>query len=153
MSDLSRPSFSTRSAPPGEAPPELLHELFERQVEARPTAVAVICGAQTMTYEELDRRANGLARLLRNRGIGRGDCVGLLLPRSAEVYVGMLGILKAGAAYVPLDPEYPAERVSFILSDCQARALVTTEALAARSAGSSVNRILLDGSSDSRPCH
>ena len=83
-----------------------------------------------MTYGELERRANQLARFLRSRGVRRGDCVGLWLPRSIDVYVALLGILKAGAAYVPLDPEYPAERVGFILSDCQARALVTTSELA-----------------------
>ena len=85
-----------------------------------------------MTYGELERRANQLARFLRSRGVRRGDCVGLWLPRSMDAYVALLGILKAGAAYVPLDPEYPAERVGFILSDCQARALVTTSELAAQ---------------------
>jgi len=85
-----------------------------------------------MTYSELERRANQLARHLRSRGVRRGDCVGLWLPRSIDAYVTLLGILKAGAAYVPLDPEYPAERVSFILSDCQARALATTSGLAAQ---------------------
>src|ERR1035441_550288 len=85
-----------------------------------------------MTYGELDRRANQLARFLRGRGVRRGDCVGLWLPRTIEAYVALLGILKAGAAYVPLDPEYPAERVSFILSNCQARALVSTGELATR---------------------
>ena len=83
-----------------------------------------------MTYAELERRANQLARFLRGRGVRRGDCVGLWLPRSLDAYVALLAILKTGAAYVPLDPEYPAERVSFILSDCQARALVTTSELA-----------------------
>ncbi len=83
-----------------------------------------------MTYGELERRANQLARLLRSRGVRRGDCVGLWLPRSLDAHVALLGILKSGAAYVPLDPEYPAERVSFILSDCQAKALVTTSELA-----------------------
>ena len=85
-----------------------------------------------MTYGELERRANQLARFLRSRGVRRGDCVGLWLPRSIDVYVALLGILKAGAAYVPLDPEYPAERVRYILADCQARALVTTSELATR---------------------
>ena len=96
-----------------------------------------------MSYDALERRANALAGLLRRQGVGRGDCVGLLLPRSMDVYVALLGILKAGAAYVPLDPDYPAERVSFILSDCQARALVTTGALAAKAADRTV-AILLD---------
>ncbi len=83
-----------------------------------------------MSYGELERQSNQLARFLRSRGVRRGDCVGLWLPRSIDALRALLGILKAGAAYVPLDPEYPAERVDFILSDCQARALVTTSDLA-----------------------
>ena len=85
-----------------------------------------------MTYGELERRANQLARFLRNRGVRRGDCIGLGLPRSLDAYVALLGILKAGAAYVPLDPDYPAERAGFILSDCHACVLVTTSELAAK---------------------
>src|SRR5208283_999579 len=88
----------------------LLHHFFERQAEARPDAVAVACAGQQMTYGQLEHRSNQLAHWLRSRDVGRGDCVGLLLPRSPEVYVAVLGILKAGAAYVPLDPEYPEER-------------------------------------------
>ena len=115
--------------------PELLHELFEHQAEASADQIALVCGGERMTYGELERRANQLARYLRSRGVRRGDCVGLWLPRTIEAYVALLGILKAGAAYVPLDPEYPAERVSFILSDCQARALVTTSELAKQVGG------------------
>jgi non-ribosomal peptide synthetase-like protein len=112
--------------------PGLLHELFERQADARPEAPALLCAGARMSYGELERRANQLARLLRQRGVKRGDCVGVWLPRSMEVLVALLGIMKAGAAYVPLDPEFPAERVAFVLADCQARALVTTSAFAAR---------------------
>jgi non-ribosomal peptide synthetase component F len=108
---------------------DLLHELFERQAGLCPDAPALVCRGEQMTYGELERRANQLAWRLRRGGVGHGDCVGLLLPRSADVYVALLAILKAGAAYVPLDPDYPAERVRFILSDCQARALVTTSSL------------------------
>jgi non-ribosomal peptide synthetase-like protein len=85
-----------------------------------------------MTYAELDRRSNQLARWLAQQGIGSGDCVGLLLPRSLDVYVALLGVLKAGAAYVPLDPDYPSGRVQFILSDCQARAVLTTCGLSSK---------------------
>ena len=95
--------------------------MFEQQAEARPDSIALVCGDQRMTYGELERRANQLARFLRSRGVRRGDCVGLWLERSLDAYVALLGILKAGAAYVPLDPDYPAERAGFILSDCQAR--------------------------------
>jgi len=105
--------------------PELLHELFERQADAHPDRTALVCAGQELAYGELERRANQLARFLKGRGVQRGDCVGLWFPRSLEAYVAMLAILKAGAAYVPLDPEYPAARVSFILSDCHARVLLT----------------------------
>jgi len=115
--------------------PGLLHELFERQADLQPDATALECAGANMSYGELERRANQLARLLRQRGVGRGDCVGLWLPRSMEVLVALLGILKAGAAYVPLDPEFPEERVAFVLADCQARAVVTTSAFAARLGG------------------
>jgi non-ribosomal peptide synthetase-like protein len=115
--------------------PELLHELFEQQAEAGVDKIVLVCGGEQITYAELERRANQLARFLRGRGVRRGDCVGLWLPRSIDAYVALLGILKTGAAYVPLDPEYPAERVGFILSDCQARVLVTTSALAKQVGG------------------
>ena len=111
---------------------DLLHEVFEQQAAARPNAVAVSFARQQLTYRELDERANQLARLLRDRGLSRGDCVALWLARSVEVYVALLGILKAGAAYVPLDPDYPIERVQFILSDSQARAVVTIRRFAER---------------------
>jgi non-ribosomal peptide synthetase-like protein len=110
---------------------ELLHELFEERADARPQSVALACGAAQMSYGELEQRANQLAHWLRRQGVGRGDRMGLWLPRSMEIPVAFLGILKAGAAYVPMDAEFPAERVSFVLGDCQARAVVTTRALAA----------------------
>jgi non-ribosomal peptide synthetase component F len=112
--------------------PGLLHELFQRQADARPDAVALECAGARMSYGELERRANRLAHLLRQRGVGRGDCVGLWLSRSMDVPLALLAIMKAGAAYVPLDPEYPADRVAFVLADCRARAVVTTSAFAAQ---------------------
>jgi non-ribosomal peptide synthetase-like protein len=108
---------------------ELLHELFEQQTDACPDKIALASGDEQLTYGELERRANQLARFLRSRGVRRGDYVGLWLPRSMDAHIALLAILKTGAAYVPLDPEYPAERVGFILSDCQASALVTTSEL------------------------
>jgi non-ribosomal peptide synthetase-like protein len=104
--------------------PGLLHELFEQQADAHPESIALVCDGLQLTYRELEQRSNQLARFLQGRGVRRGDLVGLWLPRSLEAYVALLAILKAGAAYVPLDPDYPAARVSFILSDCHARALI-----------------------------
>ena len=86
---------------------EGLSGLFERQAATRPNQVAVVCGGERMTYRELDERANQMARFLQARGVRRGDRVAFLLPRSLDVYIALLGILKAGAAYVPLDPESP----------------------------------------------
>ena len=124
--------------------PGLLHELFEQKADAHPGNVALICAGERMTYAELERRANQLARHLRSRGVKRGDCVAMLLPRSLEVCVALLGILKSGAAYVPLDPGIPAERVGFVLADCQARALVTTKSLAAKAANFHGEIVALD---------
>ena len=123
--------------------PGLLHALFERQADARPDATALLCADARMSYGELEGRSNRLARLLRQRGVGRGDCVGLWLPRSMDALMALLGIMKAGAAYVPLDPEYPAERVAFVLADCRARAVVTTSGFAAREGGRSPGIIVV----------
>lgn len=90
----------------------------------------MVFGDEQATYLDLDGRANRLARHLRGRGVGRGSVVALLLPRSVDTYAALLGILKTGSAYVPIDPEYPAEHVAFILEDSGAAALVTTAELA-----------------------
>lgn len=79
-----------------------------------------------MSYRELDKRANALADYLRMTGVRPGSFVGLYIAKSTELYVAMLAVLKAGAAYVPLDLSFPAERVSFILGDCEAQLLLTT---------------------------
>lgn len=107
---------------------ELLHELFEQQAAIRPDQIAATCAGYELTYAELDRKSNQLARFLRARGVGRGGFVAMLLPRSLDVYVALLAIMKAGAAYVPLDPDYPEDRVSYILADCGVQVLLTTSA-------------------------
>ena len=84
-----------------------IHELFEQQVQRTPDAVAVVCGDQQRTYGELNRAANQLARHLRSLGAGPDVLVGICLERSVHLLTGVYGILKAGAAYVPLDPAYP----------------------------------------------
>ncbi len=108
----------------------LLHEFFEAQVDARPEAIAIIVEGRRITYAEIEQRANRLARYLYNHGVGRGSLVAILLSRSLDAYVAILGTLKAGAAYLPLDPEYPADRISYILSDSHAETLLTTATLA-----------------------
>ena len=109
-----------------------LHELFERQVAAAPEAVAVIFEDERLTYAELNERANQLARHLRELGGGPEARVGVLMERSVELVVGLLAIMKAGAAYVPLDPDYPQERLAFMLADAGVRVLLTQERLRGR---------------------
>ena len=102
-----------------------IHQRFEEQVELTPDAPAVTCDRRTLTYAELNRRANQLAHVLGALGVTRGQLVGLYADRSLELAVGVLGILKAGGAYVPLDPAYPPDRVAFMLEDAGVSVLVT----------------------------
>jgi amino acid adenylation domain-containing protein len=106
-----------------------IHELFERQVEATPEAIALTYENRQLTYAELNARANRLARRLWRLGVGPETLVGVCLERGLEMVVGLLGILKAGGAYVPLDPAYPAERMAFMLEDARVSALLTQEQL------------------------
>jgi amino acid adenylation domain-containing protein len=113
-----------------ERPVALLHDLFAAQAARTPDAVAVVSGRRTMTYGELDRRANQLAHALRSRDVGRGARVGLCVERGTNMLAALLGILKTGAAYVPLDPAFPDERLRFMAEDAQLALLVSTTALA-----------------------
>src|SRR2546429_8427072 len=116
----------------GEDPAEqCLHELFEAQVARTPEAVAVVYQEQQVTYAELNARANQLAHYLQNLGVGPEVLVGICVERSVEMVVGLLGILKAGGAYLPLDPEYPPERLSFMIEDAQVSVLLTQQRLLA----------------------
>ena len=102
-----------------------LPELFAAQAARRPDAVAVRYGEAQLTYGELDRRANQLAHWLQAQGVGPDQLVGLFMERSVDMVVAMLGIVKAGAAYLPLDIDYPRERLAFMLADGQAPVLLT----------------------------
>ena len=102
-----------------------IHKLFEQQALRTPDAIAVVYGDDSLTYRQLDHRANHLAHHLRSIGVGSDGLVALCLERSHELVVAMLGILKAGGAYVPLDPEYPKERLAYLLNDSGAAVLVT----------------------------
>lgn len=106
-----------------------LHELFEAQVEKTPESPAVVFGGVTLTYRELNRRANFLALHLQGRGVGPDTLVGLFLDRSIEMVVGIYAILKAGGAYVPLDPEYPPSAIEFMLKDTGIPIILTREHL------------------------
>ncbi|WP_081481590.1 non-ribosomal peptide synthetase [Paenibacillus elgii] len=101
-----------------------IHQLFEEQVERTPGRIALVYEGSRLTYRELNERANRLARTLRNEGVEADQLVGLMAERSSEMIIGMLGILKAGGAYVPIDPEYPRERVRYMLEDSGVKLLV-----------------------------
>ncbi|KAF2410814.1 non-ribosomal peptide synthase domain TIGR01720/amino acid adenylation domain-containing protein [Pseudomonas antarctica] len=96
---------------------QCIHALFSQQANSRPDAPALTFAGETLTYRELDARANRLAWMLRERGVGPQVRVGLALPRSLEMVIGLLAILKAGGAYVPLDPEYPLDRLHYMIED------------------------------------
>ena len=104
-----------------------LPELFAAQARATPDAIAVVYGDRELSYAALDAHANRLAHHLRSQGVGAETVVGLCVERSLEMVIGLLGILKAGAAYLPLDPSYPAERLSFMLSDAGCAVVVTQQ--------------------------
>lgn len=110
---------------PRESSEALAHELFEIQATAQPDRVAVVSDSGTLTYAELQSRANKLANFLRRRGVGPEQVVAILVDRSPQMVVGVLGILKAGAAYLPLDPTYPRQRLATILADANVRVVVS----------------------------
>ncbi|TDU09258.1 non-ribosomal peptide synthetase DhbF [Bacillus subtilis] len=106
-------------------PQACLPEQFEKQAALRPDAIAVVYEDQALSYAELNERANRLARMLISEGVGPEQFVALALPRSLEMAVGLLAVLKAGAAYLPLDPDYPADRIAFMLKDAQPAFIMT----------------------------
>jgi amino acid adenylation domain-containing protein len=123
-----------------------VHRLFEEQAERMPEAVAVELAGKRLTYGELNRRSNQLARHLRGLGVGPEVLVGLCVERSLEMVVGLLGILKAGGAYLPLDPAYPRERLRFMLEESGAHALLTHQAAAGSCPPLPARTLLLDAS-------
>jgi amino acid adenylation domain-containing protein len=115
---------ATNAAYPQE---KLIHELFEEQVDRSPNAVAVLCEEQLYTYAEINIRANKLAWYLNRRGVGNGDYVPILMPRSRQMLVAQLAVLKSGGVYVPVDPKLPVERQKFIIRDCGARLILVEQ--------------------------
>ncbi|MEW5925947.1 MAG: amino acid adenylation domain-containing protein [Gemmatimonadota bacterium] len=129
----------------GEAPSgRPVHELFAEQAARAPGAVALTFGSESVTYAELDRRSDALARRLAALGVGPEARVGICVERSPEMVAGLLAVLKAGGAYVPLDPAYPAERLAFMLADSGARVLLTQERLRDRLPALEAELVVLD---------
>ncbi|HEY9875967.1 MAG TPA: amino acid adenylation domain-containing protein [Candidatus Obscuribacterales bacterium] len=121
-----------------------IHQLFEKQVEQTPDAIALVFEDKQLTYRELNIHSNQIAHYLKKLGVGAEVLVGICLDRSVEMIVGMLGILKAGGAYVPLDPNYPQERLSFMLDDAQLPILVTQQRWLERLKNATTQVICLD---------
>jgi nonribosomal peptide synthetase DhbF len=109
-------------------PEATLPDLFAEQVRRTPDALAVVCDAVELTYRELADRVDGLARILRDRGVGVESVVAVSLPRSADLVVALLAVLRAGGAYLPLDPGYPGQRLEFVLTDARPAAIITDTA-------------------------
>jgi len=104
---------------------ESIKEMFEEQVERTPDNTAVVFADERLTFDELNRRANRIASLLRENGVGPGTLVGVLMQKSLDLVPSVLGVVKAGGAYIPLDPMYPPDRLEFMISDAQPKVLLT----------------------------
>ncbi|MBY0083518.1 AMP-binding protein, partial [Paenibacillus polymyxa] len=116
---------------------QTIHGLFEAQTAQTPEQTALFFEGETLTYRELNERANQLARTLRSQGVTKDRLVGLMTERSVDMIVGIFGILKAGGAYVPIDPTYPEERIRYMLDDSGAKLLLTQSHL--------VDKVAFDG--------
>ncbi|WP_406369775.1 amino acid adenylation domain-containing protein [Streptomyces sp. NBC_00647] len=131
-------------------PDRCLHQVFEERAAATPDATAVVCGGQRLSYAELNARANRLAHHLRELGSGPGSLVGVSLDRGPDLLPTLIGVLKSGAAYLPLDPEHPAERLASTLQDAGARIVVTDDTHAAHLAAAHDGHLVnLDGERES----
>lgn len=139
---------NTQSVTPNDA---VIHDLIHRMCTEKPQALAAICGEERLTYEELDIAANRLADRLRCMSVGPNDLVPLLCDRSTSMLVGLYGILKANAAYVPIDPSTPGERIRLILEDVDARAIVTQRHLAVSADRPDLHQIILDEDHPDQP--
>ena len=127
-------------------PTQTIAGLFAAQAAQTPDAVAVVCEGERLTYGELNERANKVAHLLRERGVGAETLVGVMVERSIEMVVALLGVVKAGGAYLPLDASYPQERLAFMMADGEVELLLTQQHLAGRwPAGGRAAVVLVDG--------
>ena len=123
---------------------QCLHQLFEQQVERTPESIAVICNSKRLTFSQLNTKANGVANHLQKLGVARETLIGICVERSLDLVAGILGILKAGCAYVPLDPTYPKERLSYILDDAHVPILLSQKGLANRFSSSKAKIVCID---------
>jgi amino acid adenylation domain-containing protein len=121
-----------------------VHALLERAANRTPDAVAVVAGPQVLTYRQLDERANQLAHLIRARGVPRGAVVAICVDRGAVMPIAMAAVLKAGAAYLPLDPAHPVERLHYILTDAQVSCIITVSQLSDLFLGVNAPLIIID---------
>jgi amino acid adenylation domain-containing protein len=124
----------------------LFHELFEQQAKATPTNIAAVCGAENINYADLNRRADEMALRLTQSGVGPDDAVAILMERSIDLLISILGTLKAGAAYVPIDATCPLERLRFMLEDVQPRVILTQAKLQSRINDFKSQKIIVDES-------
>lgn len=131
-----------------EKPPQRLHYFFERRCDRNPNAIALVCRNEHLSYAQLDAQANQLANYLVDQGIKLGSKVGILLERSVNTYVALLGVLKSGAAFVPLDASFPQDRITYIASDAGLDLLVTTANLDSLTSLVSCQVLALDTAAD-----
>ncbi|MGA7909052.1 MAG: AMP-binding protein, partial [Candidatus Sulfotelmatobacter sp.] len=103
----------------------ILQQLLQESAERYPEKLAVWARGRSVSYRELEERSNQLAHLLRQNGVRKGDRVGIYFPKCVESVIAMLGVVKAGGVYVPLDPQAPAERIAYIIGNCEIRGLIT----------------------------
>jgi amino acid adenylation domain-containing protein len=127
---------------PVEFAPATLPEMFEHQALRTPDAVAVVCGTESISYMALNQRANQLSSELRDRGVGVGDVVGLALTRSNQAILAILAVMKCGAAYLPLDPSYPTERLSFMVGQTKPKLIISN--VAERISALALTRLVVD---------
>jgi len=121
-----------------------VHKMFHERVELDPEAIAVRCGDERLTYRQLSERADSISTHLANSGVCRGDTIGLFVERSVDMVAAMIGILQCGAAYVPLDPAFPAPRLDAMVEDAECAAIIIQRALAGRVPGNPPRVVLLE---------
>ncbi|HEX9110395.1 MAG TPA: AMP-binding protein, partial [Terriglobales bacterium] len=136
---------TTETAYPRES---TIAQLFEQQAARTPDAVAVVSAGRSLTYHELDQRSNQLARHLQQLGVQRETLVGIAVERSVEMMVGLLAILKADGAYVPMDPSYPAQRIALMIEDSAAPVVLATERTRSRLGKTARHVVSIDGDAD-----